>query len=44
MYNAFNPTCAQVTQERLLLSAPPWDGAYNTVQITPGRYCPPGTG
>jgi hypothetical protein len=44
MYNAFNPTCVQVTQERLLLSAAPWNGAYNTVQITPGRYCPPGTG
>ena len=45
MYNSnFTPTCAQVTNERLLLTEAPWDGAYNTVQITPGKYCPPGTG
>ena len=42
MYNTFNPTCTQVTNERLLLTGPPWDGDFNTVQITPGRYCPPG--
>jgi hypothetical protein len=42
MFNSFSPTCAQVTNERLLLTAPPWRGDYNTVQIPPGKYCPPG--
>jgi len=45
MYNAnFTPSCAQVTNERLLLTEAPWNGAYNTVQIAPGKYCPPGDG
>ena len=33
MFNTFTPTCAQVNNERLLLTEPPWDGDYNTVQI-----------
>jgi hypothetical protein len=45
MYNSgFVPSCAEVTNERLLLTQAPWNGAYNTIQITPGRYCPPGPG
>jgi hypothetical protein len=42
MYNTFNPTCAQVNNERLLLAGAPWNGAYNTVQTPAGTYCPPG--
>lgn len=42
LFNDFSPTCAQVTDERLLLAEPPWQGAYNTLQIAPGKYCPPG--
>lgn len=42
MFNTFTPSCAQVTDERLLLTEAPWDGSYNTVQTTPGSYCPPG--
>jgi len=42
MFNSFVPTCAQVTDERLLLGAAPWGGAYNTIQVPPGKYCPPG--
>jgi hypothetical protein len=44
MFNDGSPTCAQVANEALLLTEPPWEGDYNTVQITPGKYCPPGTG
>ena len=44
MYNTFSPTCAQVTNERLLLGEPPWSGDYNTIQIPAKQYCPPGTG
>ena len=29
MYNDFNPTCTQVTNERLVLTRAPWSGAYN---------------
>ena len=42
VFNQFEPTCTQVTNERLILTQTPWDGAYNTVQIPPGAYCPPG--
>ena len=42
MYNSFTPTCAQVNDERLLLTAAPWNGDYNTIQMPPGKYCPPG--
>jgi hypothetical protein len=42
MFNTFAPTCAQVNNERLLLTEPPWDGDYNTVQIPAKEYCPPG--
>ena len=44
MYNTFSPTCAQVTNERLLLGEAPWSGDYNTIQIPAKQYCPPGTG
>ena len=44
MYNSFSPSCTEVTNERLILTAPPWDGDFNTVQLPPGRYCPPGAG
>jgi hypothetical protein len=42
MFNTFDPTCAQVNNERLLLTEAPWSGNYNTVQITAKDYCPPG--
>jgi hypothetical protein len=42
MFNTFSPTCAQVTNERLLLTEPPWSGDYNTIQIPAKEYCPPG--
>ena len=43
MYNSgFTPTCTEVTNERLILTAPPWNGDYNTVQMPPRRYCAPG--
>ncbi|HEY8080886.1 MAG TPA: hypothetical protein VIE15_02270 [Acidimicrobiales bacterium] len=42
MFNQFAPTCTEVTNERLILTEAPWNGAYNTVQIQPGSYCPPG--
>jgi hypothetical protein len=42
MFNTFAPTCAQVTNERLLLTEPPWSGAYNTIQVPSKEYCPPG--
>ena len=44
MFNTFSPTCAQVNNERQLLSAAPWYGAYNTIQVPPKEYCPPGSG
>lgn len=42
MYNDFTPTCTEVTNERLIVTEPPWDGDFNTVQMPPGKYCPPG--
>ncbi|HUD69129.1 MAG TPA: hypothetical protein VMQ40_02710 [Acidimicrobiales bacterium] len=43
MYNSgFTPSCVEVTNERLLLTEAPWDGNYNTIQMPPRRYCPPG--
>lgn len=38
----FTPSCAQLDDEAQLLTEPPWDGDYNTVQTTPGDYCSPG--
>jgi len=42
MYNTFSPSCVEVTNERLILTEAPWNGNYNTIQIPPRRYCPPG--
>jgi len=43
MYNSgFTPTCVEVTNERLILTEAPWNGDYNTIQMPPRRYCPPG--
>jgi hypothetical protein len=43
MFNSnFTPTCTQVNDERQLLTGAPWFGDYNTIQVTPGTYCPPG--
>lgn len=43
MFNEnFTPSCAQLDDEAQLLTEPPWDGDYNTVQTTPGDYCSPG--
>jgi hypothetical protein len=38
----FAPTCVEVTNERLLLTEAPWNGDYNTIQLPPRHYCPPG--
>ena len=43
MFNTFAPTCAQVNNERLLLTRAPWNGDYNTIQIPAKEYCPPGS-
>jgi hypothetical protein len=42
VFNTFAPTCAQVNNERLLLTEPPFNGDYNTIQIPAKEYCPPG--
>ena len=43
MYNSnFTPTCTEVNDERQLLTEAPWNGDYNTIQVTAGSYCPPG--
>jgi hypothetical protein len=43
MYNSnFTPTCTEVSDERQLLTEAPWNGDYNTIQVTAGSYCPPG--